>query len=112
MSISPPPHPSIGDVWVDSFTAERFVFTGEPTRAPDEALNGWVLWAPKRYLISWLDHDRTALAVSEYYGDRERAISWACETMRAGRLEETINAYGFVVTLKPPDTNDGKLSNA
>ena len=64
------------------------------------------------YLISWLDHDRITLAVSEYYGDRERAISWACETMRAGRLEETINAYGFVVTLKPPDTNDGKLSNA
>jgi hypothetical protein len=43
VSLSPPRHPQIGDVWVDPFTAERFVYTGESTD-PTEAFDGWERW--------------------------------------------------------------------
>ena len=63
------------------------------------------------YLVSWLDYDRSTIGVTEVrYEDRERAITWACNAMRAGRLEETITAYGFIVTLKSEP--DGKLAAA
>jgi hypothetical protein len=47
MSLSPPRNPSIGDVWVDPFTAERYIYTGTgeyvaPNGAHLDALDGWI----------------------------------------------------------------------
>jgi hypothetical protein len=44
VSLSPPQNPKIGDVWVDSFTAERFIYTGDKNVKSGEAFEGWVLW--------------------------------------------------------------------
>jgi hypothetical protein len=44
MSLSPPRNPTIGQIWVDPFTAERFIFTGEIGKRPDEAFDGWERW--------------------------------------------------------------------
>ena len=49
MSLSPPVSPQIGDVWVDPFTAERYVFSGvgefySPSGLHLDALDGWERW--------------------------------------------------------------------
>lgn len=50
MSLSPPRKPGIGDVWVEPFTAERYIFTGtdEPYIAASgahlDAFDGWERW--------------------------------------------------------------------
>lgn len=50
VSMSPPRNPTVGDMWVDPYTAERYIFTGsgEPYIAPSgahlDALDGWVKW--------------------------------------------------------------------